>query len=249
VAVQPRSARIVGYRDVSNYNSRLDDFHTYQEKRNTLDSDVDEEKSESADVVGDVEHRSLHMTRSDLLLLSSASLRDQTFVRDPSFAFVQEVALAWACRHCKRCSEANKKSEEAFKEEDVAPRVNNHGRCTPWRNSGQSGETIVSFSAMVVKYIHSPCGQKSTERTSHTGSRDIDTDAKQKLVALVEASDKEREATVRCKLSRCRVKAEHLRHDAAFEDTKYSSGSQKAFKAVHKSCAEGDKTETDYKHG
>lgn len=205
MAVQPRSARIVGYRHVSNYNSRLDDSYTYQEKRNTLDSDVDEKKSESADVVGDVEHRSLHMTRLDFLILSSASLRNQTFMRDPSFAFVQEVALAWACRHRKRCSDANKKSEEAFKEEDVAPRVNNHGRCTPCRDSGQSGETFVSISARVARYIHSPCSQKSTERTSHTGSRDVDTDAEQQLVALVEASDKEREATVRCKPRRCRV--------------------------------------------
>jgi hypothetical protein len=99
---------------------------TYHEKRNTLDSNVDEEESKSTNVVGDVEHSPLHVARPDFLVFTSASLRDQAFVRNPPFAFSQEPALSWTRRHQEGCAKANEQSEQAFEEEDVAPRVDNH---------------------------------------------------------------------------------------------------------------------------
>ena len=99
---------------------------TYQEQRYTLNSDVDEEKTKSAYIVGDVEHRSLDMTWLDLLVFSGAGLRYQALMRNSSFPLVQEPTLARSCWHEERRGETDEHGEKAFKEEDVAPGVNDH---------------------------------------------------------------------------------------------------------------------------
>ena len=85
------------------------------------------------------------MARSDLLVLTSASLRDQTLVSDSSLALVQEVAISWACWHYERRSEADKQGEKAFEEEDVAPLVDPHRGNAPFRNTGQPVCTVRPF--------------------------------------------------------------------------------------------------------
>lgn len=110
-----------------------------------MDSDVDEEKPKSADVIRNVEDSSLHVARCNLLILSSAGLGDQTFVRNPSFALVQEEAFSWACGHNKWCSETDKDSKKTFEEKDVAPCLDDHGIDSPWRDTGQSGRYLLDF--------------------------------------------------------------------------------------------------------
>ena len=99
---------------------------TYQEQRYTLNGDVDEEKTKSAYIVGDVEHRSLDMTWLNLLVLTGAGLRYQALVRNSSFPLGQEPTLARSCWHEKRRGETDEYGEKAFEEEDVAPGVDDH---------------------------------------------------------------------------------------------------------------------------
>ena len=114
---------------------------TDHEHRDTLDGDVDTEEPKSADVVGDVEHRALHVARSDLLMLTGASLRDQTLVSNPSLSFVQEIAIPWACWHHEGRGQTDEDGEEAFEEKDVAPLVNSHRSDAPFRDAGQSARS------------------------------------------------------------------------------------------------------------
>jgi hypothetical protein len=115
---------------------------TYQEKRDTLNCDIDAEEAESAKVVRDVEYTSLDVSRSDLLILIGSALQLQSLSGNHAFALVQEPAIGGAARHQEWCTKAYKYCEKAFEEKDVTPGVDSHRCNSPWRNTRETSQIL-----------------------------------------------------------------------------------------------------------
>jgi hypothetical protein len=144
-----------------------------QEERERLHSDVDSEEAERADRVVDVEDRTLNMHQLDLLVDIGAVLTEEALSSDGLLAFRKEPALVWMCLHEEGSDQGNDASEEALKEENVAPGVELHSSDAEFRDPDKTSS------------------QKTTESTSKRTGRDEDTDAEQQLVPLVEAREEE----------------------------------------------------------
>lgn len=103
-----------------------------------MDSDVDEEETESTDDVVDVEERSRNVVRPDLLILEATCFYDESLHCNSTLALVEEMALQGTLWHEVGRCQADKHREEAFEEKDVSPGVDDHSRCTPRRNAGET---------------------------------------------------------------------------------------------------------------
>jgi hypothetical protein len=90
---------------------------THHEKRDALNSDIDEEKACSADVVGNIHHGALHVVNFDLLVLIRSALRNETLGGNHAFALVKEPAVFGVRRHQKWGTKTNDDGEDALKEE------------------------------------------------------------------------------------------------------------------------------------
>jgi hypothetical protein len=213
---------------------------SYQEKRNSLDGNVDKEEAQSTDVVVDVGNGSLDVVERDLLVLVGATLRPEPVHGDHALAFVQEVTFFRASGHDEGRSEADNHCEESLKEEDVAPCVDDHGGCSPRRDASKTVcPSAIDFRQQIIMNI--PRSEQTTKGSSHRRSRDVDADTEQEFVALVEAGDEERKTTKSCMLDFDTTSVwEHLRHDTTLEYTKASPSSQQSLKALHKGTAERD---------
>lgn len=91
-----------------------------------MNCDVDAEKAKSADVVGDVQHRPLHMVRLDLFVLIGPTLHDQSLSSNHAFTLVEEPAVLRAPRHKEWRKNTDDRREETLEEKDVAPGVDDH---------------------------------------------------------------------------------------------------------------------------
>lgn len=107
----------------------------YHEKRDTLDRDVDQEESQSADVVVDVKDGSCDVLDRDFLGLGGCVLNNQSFRRDTALPFRQKEALGRSRWHEYGCQKADNDREEAFEEENVSPFVDDHALDSPGRNT------------------------------------------------------------------------------------------------------------------
>jgi hypothetical protein len=110
---------------------------TYHEQRDALNRDIDTEEAECANVIVDVGQRSVHMVRCDTLVLLCAVLHPQSLERDPTLALIEKPGLVWACRHKERRTKAGQDSNYAFEEKNIAPRVDDHARGSPWGNTSK----------------------------------------------------------------------------------------------------------------
>jgi hypothetical protein len=115
----------------------------HHEKRDSLDSDVDEEKTQSAEVVSDVQHRPLHVVRLDFLVLLSSTLQDESLSRYHALAFVEEPAVLGVRRHQEWRAETNENREKTLKEENVAPRFDDHGSDAPRGDASKAAHLLV----------------------------------------------------------------------------------------------------------
>lgn len=180
-----------------------------QEHRETLDGDVDEEEGQGAGVVVDAENSSLDIGPGDLPGGIRPVLTQQTLSGDLSLAFVEEVGGRRISRHPNGRQKTNDDGDETLKEEDVAPRVDLGARDSPRGDLGQGG------------------GQETTKSTGDGSSRDVNTDAEQELVALVEAAQEEG----------------HTRHGTTLKDTQERTGDHEASEILDEGGAQRDEAE------
>lgn len=111
---------------------------TYQEQRETLNSDVDEEEAESAEVVVDVEHGALDVVDFSLLIFGTATLYDESLCSNHALSLVQEPTFFRRARHQEWRTETNEDGKEALEEEDVAPGVDPHRCDSPWWDASET---------------------------------------------------------------------------------------------------------------
>lgn len=214
------------------------------EEGDALYGDVDAEEAESAEVVGDVKERTLNVVRSDLLSLIGSALQFQTLGSDHALALGQEPALFGASGHQEWCAETDDGCKEALKEEDVAPSVNAHRGNAPWRDARKAAEGLVL--SITSSHANLPSSKETAESTSHRRSRDVNTNAEEQLIALVETGDEEGQTAVLLLVNHHYYYTRHSRHDTTLKNTEHSSGSQESFETLDKGSAQRHKTKADY---
>jgi hypothetical protein len=99
---------------------------SYQEERNSLNGDVDHEKSEGSDVVVDVQEGSSNVVGFNLLVLVATVLQDQSLYCDSALALIQEPAFLRAPWHEVWCAQTDDNRNQTLEEKYVSPRVNKH---------------------------------------------------------------------------------------------------------------------------
>jgi hypothetical protein len=162
---------------------------------------------------------------------------------DHALTLVQEVAFFGAFGHDEGRSEADNHREKSLKKEDVAPIVDDHGGDSPRRDASKTGCPLaIDVHQQIIMNI--PCSEQTTKGSSHRRGRDVDADAEQEFVALVEAGDEECKTTKSCMLGIDTTSVwGHLRHDTTLEYTKTSPSSQQSLEALHKGTAKRDEAE------
>lgn len=100
---------------------------TYHKEGYSLHRNVDQEKAEGAEVISNVKHRALDMMRLNLLVLLCSYLGDESRCSNLPLPLIQGPEVLRARGHNKGRKESHNNSKKPFKEENVSPRMNDHG--------------------------------------------------------------------------------------------------------------------------
>lgn len=163
----------------------------------------------------DVCDGALDVGQGDFLVGMGPVLPDQALGRDHLLALREELARRWGTREPDGRDEADDHGDYPLEEEDVAPRVDAHAGHAPVRDAGQARR------------------QEAAEGAGHARRGDVDADAEEELLALVEGAEVEGEA----------------RHGAALEGAEDGPGHEEARVAPDEGGAERHEAEADDQEG
>lgn len=186
-----------------------------QEHRQALDGDVDEEEAQAAGVVVDVCHGAFDVGQGDFFVGVGAVFTDQPLGGDHLLALGEELARRGGTRKPDGRDEPDDHGDYPLEEEDVAPRVDPHGCDAPVRDARQARR------------------QEAAEGARHARRGDVDADAEEELLALVEGAE------VECEPG----------HGAALEGAEDCPGHEEARVAPDEGGAERHEAEADDQEG
>lgn len=186
-----------------------------QEDGQALDGDVDEEEAEAARVVVDAHDGAPDMSERDALVGVRAVLAHEALRRDRLLALREEPARRRRRRQPDWRDHADHHGQQPLEEEDVAPAVDAHARRAPVRDAREARR------------------QEAAEGAGHARRRDVDADAEEELLALVEGAQVEGEAW----------------HGAALEHAQDGSRHEEARVAGDEGGAERHEAEADDQAG
>lgn len=117
--------------------------------------------------------RPLDILPGDVFFRLSLVFPEKSLRSDHLLSLGKEFARSWRTRKPNRCDEADEYRDEALEEENIPPRVD-RSRCrAPFWDARETRR------------------QQTSKRASHRCGRDVDTNPKEELLALVEGTEVE----------------------------------------------------------